>query len=352
MDRASSLIYPGSRTLAGWWRQLAPHQPQALWVGYGFAHRVEASVKVLASRPLEPLAGLVLKALDIEQCISPGAGICGAALHERLRLPEAIIQRILGDLENAGLLTRQADGCRATELGRHAIESRQIPYRANERRVFPFMECLAAAGQRLVAPQFIPLADCAGVPWQVDADHRFDPTALQSCITQTADWKHCNAFPLDIEGLSNGVSLQDWQRVIVDRPERVMLVLMFTHKDDVQRMLAFAVKVDGWTLYDQSPVLRLPIAAHSQWPDLAQETPAALWQEAWRSWCRQRQLPSNEVESCSLAYSPPQLEVHAPARLVQRLQAAKSDLLKGEAWILVGDGYLRAAAQLVVRQAT
>jgi hypothetical protein len=41
--------------------------------------------------------------------------------------------------------------------------------------------------------------------------------------------------------------------------------------------------------------------------------------------------------------------VQAPPRLVQRLQAAKSDLFKGDAWLLVGDGYFRAAAQLVIR---
>jgi hypothetical protein len=55
------------------------------------------------------------------------------------------------------------------------------------------------------------------------------------------------------------------------------------------------------------------------------------------------------VETCSLAYQPPRLEVQAPPRLVQRLQAAKSDLFKGEAWILVGDGYLRTAVQLAIR---
>ena len=71
--------------------------------------------------------------------------------------------------------------------------------------------------------------------------------------------------------------------------------------------------------------------------------------DAWRSWCKQRQLPTNEVEICSLNYRPPRLEVQAPPRLIQRLQAAKSDLFKGEAWLVIGDGYLRTAALLTMR---
>jgi hypothetical protein len=73
-----------------------------------------------------------------------------------------------------------------------------------------------------------------------------------------------------------------------------------------------------------------------------------MWLEGWRSWCRQRHLPGNEVASCEVKYRAPRLEVQAPERLVQRLRAAKSDLLKGEAWLLVGDGYMRTAALLTL----
>ena len=97
------------------------------------------------------------------------------------------------------------------------------------------------------------------------------------------------------------------------------------------------------------PVLRLATPAESPWPELVTEPSMQVWQDAWRSWCKQRQLPTNEVEICSLKYQPPRLEVQAPNRLVQRLQAAKSDLFKGEAWILVGDGFMRTAVQLAMR---
>ena len=71
MDRASSLIYPGSRTLAGWWRQLAPLQPKAIAMGYGFLHRIEAAVNVVTQEPIDPLVHLVLQALALEKSAVP-----------------------------------------------------------------------------------------------------------------------------------------------------------------------------------------------------------------------------------------------------------------------------------------
>lgn len=344
MDRASSLIFPGSKTLAGWWRQLAPHQPLALWVGYAYVHRIEATVQVLAARPLEPLAGLVLQAIDVEQ--SAGAKVGAAELAERLRLPEPILQHVARGLTEAGLLSA-GDGWCATDMGRHAFASRQVPHRSWERRVFPFIERLDGTGQRAGAPCFAPLADCVGVPWQVEPAYRFDPAALETCITEVADWKVGHCFPLDAEALAKDAGLAPWQHVLVDRSERVMLVFVLSKEE---RLLGFAVKVETWTLHDQAPALRLPGAARRLWPDLAHDTPLALWQDAWRAWCRQRQLPANEVDACTVTHQPPRLEVQAPPRLVQRLQAAKSDLFKGDAWLLVGDGFFRPAAQLVVRQ--
>src|SRR5436309_1662012 len=52
MDSASSLAYPGSRVLAGWCRQLQPHAPAALWVGYLWVHRVEALLGESVQQPL------------------------------------------------------------------------------------------------------------------------------------------------------------------------------------------------------------------------------------------------------------------------------------------------------------
>ena len=122
---------------------------------------------------------------------------------------------------------------------------------------------------------------------------------------------------------------------------------MLANAAGTKEVQGFAVKVDGWILADRTPVLQVPAPAEALWPELT-PTPN-VWQDAWRKWCKERQLPTNEVDGCTLAYHQPRLEVQAPMRLVQRLQAAKSDLFKGEAWLLVGDGYLRTAALLSVR---
>src|ERR1022692_1175295 len=100
MDRASSLIFPGSKTLAGWWRQLLPLQPLALAVGYGFLHRVEAPIIALTEEPVDPLTHLVLQAFTLDG----SASMPLADLHDRLRLPAAVAQRIVAGMQADGLL--------------------------------------------------------------------------------------------------------------------------------------------------------------------------------------------------------------------------------------------------------
>src|SRR6516165_9862223 len=123
MDRAASLIFPGSRTLANWWRQLSSHQPLALGIGYGFLHRIEAPVCVLSQEPVDPLVHLVLQALALEK--TPCVGVAG--LQHRLSLPLAIVHRILAGMQEAGLVAlSEAGGWRATERGNHALERRIV----------------------------------------------------------------------------------------------------------------------------------------------------------------------------------------------------------------------------------
>lgn len=335
MDRASSLIYPGSKTLAGWWRQLAPLKPETIGIGYVFLHRIEAPVNVRAELLLDPFTRLVLQALTLE----PAGDFSVSRLQERLRLPAPMVQRVLAGMHGEGLL---ANGCTLTERGVRGLAAGAVPVSLPKRRTFAFLEQLDPMGQRLGPPQFVPLAECAGVAWPVDETHRLDTALLTGCIEQSATWKQATGFPLDIEPLAETMT-ESWQQVVIDRPERVMLVVIRVNNE----VLGFAVKVDGWTLFDRAPVLRLPSAA--LFPELAQSCPMLVWQEAWRGWCKQRNLPANEVEICALHQQGSRLEVQAPPRLVQRLQAAKSDLFKGDAWILVGDGYLRTAVQLVMR---
>jgi len=339
MDRASSLIFPGSKTLAGWWRQLLPCQPQAFWVGYGYVHRIEAPVNVLRAQPVELFTHLVLQALALDRADSVGA----TGLQKRLGLPAAVVQRVLVGMESDGFVVRSgALGWRISDLGADALRNQHYHRPAQERRVFPFLERLDSSGQRLGSPRYVPLGECVATPWQVDDPHRFDVAWLRTVIEQPREADDGSAFPADVQSLVNSAATEPWKQVIVDRPERVLLLLV----KSAAELLGFAVKIDGWTLCDQTPALRLPAAALA--PDLVPSVSSDVWHEAWRNWCRERQLPLNEVEACAISYRAPRLEVLPPPRLLQRLQAAKSDLFKGDAWLLVGDGYVRQAAQLTV----
>jgi hypothetical protein len=343
MDRASSLIFPGGKTLAGWWRQMLPRQPQAVWVGYGYVHRIEAPVNVLRAQPVEPFTHLMLQALALDRADSVGV----AGLQKRLGLPAAVVQRVLIGMESAGFVARSdAIGWRISALGADALRCQQYHRPAQERRVFPFLERLDSSGQRLGPPRYLPLGECVATAWQVDEPHRFDVAWLRTAIAQPREEAGASPFPADVQSLVNSTATEPWQQVIVDRPERVLLLLVRANSGGAAEMLGFAIKVDGWTLCDQTPVLCLPATAIP--PELALPVTTEAWHEAWRSWCRQRQLPMNEVEACTINYSAPRLEVQPPPRLLQRLQAAKSDLFKGDAWLLVGDGYVRQAAQLAV----
>ena len=63
-------------------------------------------------------------------------------------------------------------------------------------------------------------------------------------------------------------------------------------------------------------------------------------------WCRPRDLPASDVAACQLERRDHRLLITAPARLVERLRAARSDVFKGESWVLAGQGRLRPAALL------
>jgi hypothetical protein len=265
---------------------------------------------------------------------------------DRLRLPLAIIRRVVTDIQESGLLETEGAGhWRLSAHGQHAMQRGTLPVRGPRRRVFPFIERLDSVGHRLGPPIYSPMAESHGSTWAVSESLCFDVAELRACIERPTAWKQACSFPLDVEALAQDEAVDDWQRVVVDRPERVLLALVSVKTPDTTELHGYSVKIDGWTLNDRSPILRIG-GSSEIWPA---EPTSAIWQETWHNWCKQRPLPANEVDACSLTWHAPRLEVQAPSRLIQRLQGAKSDLFKGEAWILVGDGYVRLAAQLSAR---
>jgi hypothetical protein len=348
MQSASQLPYPGSRTLAQWWRQLQPFQPSAYWVCYVYVHRIEATVRMAQNRRIEPLARLLLQALRLEPAASPccGQGECLHHLQQRLQLPAAVLHRILLSLEQDALIEAKSQGSwTTTERGLRALELQEYPIVGHQRWVFPFVERVNDRGRRLLPPHYLPLAECPCSPWQVEAGETFEPVLLPESLSQPLSWKQEFGFPSGVEQVEVAASPL-WRQVIVDRPEKALLMLVLPRGE--RELLGFSVRVENWTLLDE-PALRLSLPpAQALWPVLRESPETGALREAWVGWCRQRSLPVGEAEACELTYQPGHLDVQAPERLLQRLRSARSDVFKGESWLLLGEGHLRPAVVLRV----
>jgi hypothetical protein len=61
-------------------------------------------------------------------------------------------------------------------------------------------------------------------------------------------------------------------------------------------------------------------------------------------------LPAADAERSELAIQDYRLVVQAPRRLLERLQALRSDALKGKTWLVGGEGFMRRAVLLEVTE--
>jgi len=344
MKGPSALAFPGSRTLAGWWRQLAPHRPLALWFAHLVLHRVEAPVRVVRSYRPDPLVLHLLKTLDFAARTAGQAGPSVAHIDQLLRLGPQVLSRLLHDLNREGLAHGVGGSFRLTEWGRQALGGGEVPATRLERRSFYFL-----AGS---PPAFLSLRRVETVPWVAGPDWSFDVEHLASCLNQPPDWKQCQGFPLDVLGLAEGIDDEGeaavWRRVVLDYPERLPAVLtVAAGEDDTTQLLGFAVRPDNWSLQADAPALEI-----TNYPEvLAQltvEPSPEQWALAWRTWCQPRSLPEAQTDACTLESQGSLLRVYAPPRLVDRLRGARGEALKGEAWILAGEGPVRKAALLEI----
>src|SRR5262245_57747564 len=125
MTPASSLAFPGSRKLAGWWRLLAPYQPQALWVGHLLFHHVEALVRLTQFGPADAFNLFLLRAVALVDA-ETGATLAGASLDrldDRLGLGRPVLRQALRGLEAEGLIwpIPARGSWSLTDLGRQAL---------------------------------------------------------------------------------------------------------------------------------------------------------------------------------------------------------------------------------------
>jgi hypothetical protein len=341
MTVASALAFPGSRVIAGWWRQLEAVRPRAIWVGHLLLHHLEALARLEQPCPLDAVNRHLLEFL----LLVPGqtAEHLAARLHVGRRLIGDLLREMAGD----GLVCSDAaSGWTVTERGALAIEQGCFARITHERRNFYFVK----PEQPAQVPPFLCLNGVRGLPWSAEDNWHYDRGALVACLARDQAWKTRHNFPLDIAGI---VDLDEpgapplWQRVIIDRPERLTVVVVrIGSEPQNDGLLGFAVHQDGWVLQVAQPAFNLAADWSEVLRECSMEPSLDAWREAWSAWCRPRDLPANDVAACQLERRDYRLLVAAPSRLVERLRAARSDVFKGESWVLAGQGRLRPAALL------
>src|SRR5580704_12091543 len=135
MTASAPLAFPGSRTLASWWRQFTALRPRGLWIGHLLLHRVEALVGLTRPCRPDPFHLLILKALTLTPGEPP------ERLDATLFLGRQVLGRVLAALHAEGLAQTDATGgWTATTLGRQAVEQGEYPRTLHERRAFSFVE--------------------------------------------------------------------------------------------------------------------------------------------------------------------------------------------------------------------
>lgn len=347
MTAVSPLAFPGGRTLAGWWKHLGRLQPRALWVGYLLLHRVEALVASHLLLPLEPFSLFVLRTVALTGTASL------QEVEQRLHLGLPLLRQLLRHLERENLVRPEVgETWSLTVVGQQGLEQGSYRRLHQERRVFYFVEKEHALGP----PHFLNLRSSPAALAGSGVDGwRFEPELLQACVGRPVGWKQQFGFPLDVEhvldsgapGETSPVATEAWRRIIVDRPERLVAALVVVPADEKrERLLGFAVRLEGWVLESAEPAFIIDRDWQEVFPELAAELSLDQWQQAWRAWCQPRGLPAAEVNACILERQGCRLRVTAAPRLVERLRAARSDVFKGEAWVVAGAGRLRPAAQV------
>ncbi len=349
MTALSSLIFPNSRVLAGWWKLLVPLRLQALWVGHLILHRVEALVAVERPQQLDPLPHFVLKALALTSDASL------EAMNQRLHLGHPLLRQVLGSLKKNGLAgSGPSKTWTLSPLARQGLDQGVYQRTAPERRAFYFVESEQAG--RL--PHFVSLQDHPAVSnWQPPKSWQFEPSQLEACVRQSTKWKQRHGFPLDVTAIlgfhpgetAAASAPQPWEQIIIDRPVRLVAAMaLVSAGEEDERLLGFAVQEDGWSLFAKEPVFSLRRNWQEIFLELATEPGLDQWRQAWGTWCRPRNLPPADVDACTIERQGCSVHITAPRRLVERLRAARSDALKGEAWLCAGTRRVRMVARVVM----
>jgi hypothetical protein len=353
MTAASPLVFPGGRVLAGWWRQLDPLEPRSFWVGHFLLHRVEVLLEMIRRAEVDRFSRLVVQALSA----APNQTV--PDLDARLHLGGQVLGQVLRQLQTAGLAEPGAGGSWApTDLAHQVLQQGEYARTSHERRVFHFLDRHAEPTPAPSAPPLLPLRLPVEQPCPTPEGWSFDLAWFERCLRQSDEWKRERGFPVEarsivgLETLNGGIvpsqvaaTIPAWRRVILDAPQHLFaLVAQVVEEGKGEHLLGFGVRQEGWVLEGAQPAFALHRDWRDLFPEVAEDLPLDAWRQAWRTWCQPRGVPSPDVEACVLERQEYRLRVVAPKRLVERLRAARSDALKGEAWLLAGTGNVRGMA--------
>jgi hypothetical protein len=304
---------------------LAAYQPRRLWLAQLLLHRVEALVRVTRRHEVEPVRLALLRQL------------AEAAPLDQLRVDHEVLARWLHELSAEGLIGPDGAG-RLTERGRQVLDSGAYTALVEERRVFTFLD----EGDPKYPLIFVPLPGRA-VALAPPPGWRFDPTALEECVTRPPEWKARHGFPADVEAvLTPTAAATDWRRVILDHAEQILMV--FIRADDApERRFGFAVRADDWMLQTAAPAISLDEEDRGLLPASGAEPSPEEWREAWRVWCQRRGL--SDADACRIESLEDRVRVTAPRPLISTLGGDRN-----EAWLLAGTGRTRVAAPVEIME--
>lgn len=347
MTVATAPVFPSSRVLAGWWKDLAAWEPERLWVGHLLLHRLEAQVDVAKASPLDPVSGFVLETLALQSESSL------EALASTLLLPRPFLQRMLEQLNQCSLIRRgePPQTWRVTEHGTDAMHQGSFVKTQRERRIFHFLQSDQPGNPAcFLSVRFAP-------PFPAAPDHtqawREVLSALHDCTRQPDTWKEQHQFPLEVREVHFGedetLPIEEaWQQIAVDQALRLPVVLMEKPAAAGSQLIGLTYQAERWQLQGSDAVFQLGPTWQQVLPEIAADPPLEDWRKAWQEWCRPRSIPINEVQASVLTRAGFRLRVAVPARLVERLQASRSDAVRNEAWVFAGAGRFRAAALLEI----
>jgi hypothetical protein len=326
-------------------------------------HRVEAQVRLLQARRPDRFHRLLLETLDTAQALD--------RLQDRLGLGRPVLRQALRELEAEGLAQSTAEGSwTLTDRGQQARQQGEYACSVLQRRPFYFLE----SGRPGQPPHFLHLNAVTAIPWPAGEGWTFDRRTLTDCVRQPAEWKRRHGFPLEVEEVlgtqvseqastpapaedpalaarSNHVATEldsaPWQQVILDQPERLLTILVQARAEQGKdRLLGYAVQQKGWGLDTSAPIFSLEGGLAELFPDLVPDLPLERWRQAWKTWGQANNLTPAEIEGSTLRRQDHRLQVTVPRSVLDKLRAARSDAVKGEAWVLGGDERIRPAAQL------